>query len=303
MNNINLLILILLLIIIFYLSYSNIINIIEKKLNNIKIESPSVKVELPKNLLNNLTKEENSTYVVETNKYNNINGKKEENVKLDNTLKDNSDFLLEGFDQYENKNKEYNNNKNSSHICYKNHKHDCCSLGLMNYPEPKDLNEMDYNLFKINYPPNMTMQDYVNWLYCYENDEEQLPYNHLKNLYKLKKDIPLEEIKGVCPPPSYENSPLESNKYFDKLYNVNHEFRINNNLNSQTGPIMAYNSEEYSDFSQNFDVKGSTSQNRNCDIGVKKNVKELHDYISPKDSNNLENTENNKKYYQKSIEV
>ena len=38
----------------------------------------------------------------------------------------------------------------------------------------------------------MTMQDYVNWLYCYSNNEEQLPYNHLKNLYKLKKNIPFD---------------------------------------------------------------------------------------------------------------
>lgn len=303
MNNINLFILILLLIIIFYLSYSNIINIIEKKLSNIKIESPSVKVELPKNLLNDLSKEEDSKYIVETNKYNNVTGKKEENPKLDNSLKDNSDFLLEGFDQYENKNREYNNKEKSSHICYKNHKHNNCKLGIMNYPEPKDLNEMDYNLFKINYPPNMTMQDYVNWLYCYEKDEDQLPYNHLKNLYKLKKNMPLEEIEGICPPPPYEKSPLESNKYFDKIYNVNNEFRINNNLNSQTGPIMAYNSEEYSDFSQNFDVKGSTSQNRNCDIGLKKTAKELHEFVSSKDSNHLDSSSNYEKYYKKSIEI
>ena len=31
------------------------------------------------------------------------------------------------------------------------------------------------------------MQDYVNWLYCFKDNEEQLTYVHLKNLYKLKK--------------------------------------------------------------------------------------------------------------------
>ena len=34
-------------------------------------------------------------------------------------------------------------------------------------------------------------------------------------------DFPIEEIKGVCPPPGYKSSPLESQNYFDNLYNVN----------------------------------------------------------------------------------
>jgi len=303
MNYINLLILLILVIIVLYLSYTNIIHLIDKKLNNIKINNPNINVELPKNFLNDLTKEENSTYIVESKKYNNITGKEDKNVKLDDSIQTESDFLLEGFDQYENKNKSYNNKQKSTHLCLKNHKHDNCDLGVMNYPDPKDLKEMDFNLFKLNYPPNMTMQDYVNWLYCHEKDEEQLPYNHLKNLYKLKKNIPLEEIKGICPPPKLEHSPLESNKYFDKLYGVNDEFKIANNLNSQTGPIMAYNSEEYSEFSQNFDVQGISSYNRNCDVGMKKKVKELHDFVTPKDSNHLESNEKNKKFYQKDIET
>ena len=311
MNYTNLLILLFLIIIIIYLSYSHLIDLVEKKLNNIKISTPNVNVDIPKDildkipkkLLNDLTSEETTKYVVETKKYNNQTGETIDNPKLDNSLKENSDFILEGFDQYENINKNYNEHKKSSHVCYSKDRSSNCNLGVMNYPDPKDLNEMDYNLFKINYPPNMTMQDYVNWLYCYEKDEEQLPYNHLKNLYKLKKNIPLEEIKGICPPPAYENSPLESNKYFDKLYNVNHEFKINNNLNSQTGPIMAYNSEEYSDFSQNFDVQGISSYNRNCETGKKKSVKEIQNYLDSKDSNHLEDSDKYKKYYKKDIEI
>ena len=51
-------------------------------------------------------------------------------------------------------------------------------------------------------------------------------------------------------------------KYYEQLYNTNHEFKIASSLNSQTGPIMAYNNEEYGDFYQNFVVKGTSSKIR-----------------------------------------
>ena len=303
MNYINLLILLFLIIIIFYLTFKNLVNVIEKKLNNLKIESPSVNVELPKDFIKDNIKDESIKYIVESKKYDNKTGKEIKNYEFDDSFKDNSDFILEGFDQYEKKNKEYNNEQKSSHICFDNPKNRKCKLGIMNYSDPKDLSEMDYRIFKLNYPPNMTMQDYVNWLYCYEDDEHLLPYNHLKNLYKLKKNIPLEEIKNICPPPGYENSPLEAEKYYEQLYNTNHEFKIASSLNSQTGPIMAYNNEDYGEFYQNFDVKGTSSKNRNCDIGLKKNVKELNEFISPQDSNNIDDTNKYKKYYQKNVEL
>tara|TARA_Y200000002_G_scaffold319593_1_gene279015 strand:+ start:844 stop:1755 length:912 start_codon:yes stop_codon:yes gene_type:complete len=303
MNYINLLILLFLIIIIFYLTFKNLVNVIEKKLNNIKIESPSVNVELPKDFIRDNIKDESVKYIVESKKYDNKTGNEIKNYKFDDSFKDNSDFILEGFDQYEKKNKEYNNKQKSSHICFDNPKNRKCKLGVMNYSDPKDLSEMDYRIFKLNYPPNMTMQDYVNWLYCYEDEEHLLPYNHLKNLYKLKKNIPLEEIKNICPPPGYENSPLEAEKYYEQLYNNNQEFKIASSLNSQTGPIMAYNNEDYGEFYQNFDVKGTSSEIRNCDIGLKKNVKELSEFISPQDSNNINDTNKYKKYYQKNVEL
>ena len=303
MNYINLLILIILIIIIFYLTFQNLVNLIEKKFSNLKVESPQVNVKLPDNFIKDNIKDESMKYIVQSKKFDNKTGKEIKEFEFDTSFQENSDFILEGFDSYENMNKKYENKQKSSHICFKNHKHNNCSLGLMNYSDPKDLIEMDLKLFKLNYPPNMTMQDYVNWLYCYSNDEEQLPYNHLKNLYKLKKNIPLEEIKGICPPPGYEQSPLESEKYFDNLYTINNEFNIASNLNSQTGPIMAYNSEDYSDFSQNLDVKGSSGTLRNCDIGKKKSVKELNEYVIPKDSNHLENSKKYNKYFKKDIEI
>ena len=66
---------------------------------------------------------------------------------------------------------------------------------------------------------------------------------------------------------------------------------------------MAYNNDEYSEFSQNLDVQGTSSYIRNCDIGLKKTSKELNDFVFPKDSNNLEETEKNKIYFQKNVEI
>lgn len=309
MNNINTFIIFTLLLIIFYLFFQTLMNKVDNKLKNLnlKVESSPVKLELSK---------EFNKYIIQSTKYNNITGDKDdnENIEIDNSTTDSinsinsiksEDSLIENFDQYHNKNKEFENKQKSSHICFKNHRHGNgnCMLGVMNYSDPKDLSDMDYKLFKLNYPPNMTMQDYVNWLYCYKNNEEELPYNHLKNLDKLKRNIPLEEIKNICPPPGYESSPLEADKYFDKLYDINNEFKIASHLNSQTGPLMAYNSEDYSEFNHNFDVKGTSSTIRNCDIGLKKTTNEVHDFISPKDSNHLNDIEKNKKYFQKNIEI
>lgn len=301
MNYVNLFILAFLIIIVFYLTFQNLVNIIDKKFNNLRVESPKINVQLPKNFIEDNIKDESLKYIVESKKYDNLTGKEIKNFEFDNTFQENSDFILEGFDQYENKNKDFQNNKKSSHICFEYPRNNKCKLGVMNYPDPDDLSKIDYKLFKLNYPPNMTMQDYINWLYCYRDDEDQLPYNHLKNLYKLKRNEPLEEIKGVCPPPGYINSPLESEKYFDKLYTINNEFNIASSLNSQTGPILAYNSEDYSEFSQNQDVKGNSGTIRNCDINKKKNAKSLNEYVFPKDSNHLDN--DNEKYYKKNIEI
>lgn len=291
----NTLIILFLLIIIFYLFYQNLMNNFESKLNNLslKINSSPLKVELPK---------EFKKYFIQSNQYNNIDGEKENNIELEKPYINNPEFLIENFDQYENKNKEFQNNQKSSHLCCKNHKHHNCNLGVMNYSDPNDLSDMDYKIFKLTYPSNMTMQDYVNWLYCYQNDEHLLNYNHLKNLDKLKRNIPLEEIKGVCPPPSFDRSPLDSDKYFKNLYDINNEFKIASHLNTQNGPIMAYNSEDYSEFNHNFDSI-ENSQIRNCDIGLKKSSKKVNDFIFPKDSNRIESTDDNKIYYQKNNEL
>jgi hypothetical protein len=87
------------------------------------------------------------------------------------------------------------------------------------------------------------------------------------------------------------------------MYNDINEFQVAPPLNSQTGPMLGYNYNEYSEFSQNFDINGSTGVLRNKDIALKKDAKKLHNYINPKDSNMLNEDSENQIYRIKNVEI
>jgi hypothetical protein len=194
-------------------------------------------------------------------------------------------------------------------VCYKNHNHSKdgsstkCDYGVTNYSDPADMSPIDHKIFNLNYPPNMTLQDYINWLYCFMNKEDQLPYNHLKNLEKLKNGIELIQEEGILPPPGYYYPALNAKDYFDKMYNETNEFNIASPLNSTTGPMLGYNCNDYSEFSQNSDMYGQSGEIRNEDIYKKKNAKELYEYINPKDSNSLNINTENEIYHIKDVEI
>lgn len=298
----NLILLIIFIFVLFYIFFQKTLNVFENKINEIKFQQSNIQVELPEHFKNP------PTYIIESKKYP-VDPESEESLKIDPKIDQDfskkNNFLLEGFNKNESKDdyKKWEQTKSSSHLCREDHKHSKCNLGVMNYADPKDLSQMDFNIFKLNYPPNMTMQDYIHWLYCYKGEEYKLPYNHLKNLEKLKKGIELKEEKGVCPPPGYDYAPLTSDKYFDQMYNINDEFKIAGKLNSPTGPLLGYNAEDYSEFNQNLDVKGTSSYLRNCDIALKKTAKHVRDFVQPKDSNDIDQTKLYEKYYVKENEI
>ena len=154
MNNINILIVFFLLLTIIYLFFQTLMNKVDNKLKNLnlKVESQPVKLEFP---------DEFNKYIIQSSKYNNMTGEKDDNIEVDKSIVNNidtpSESFIESFDQYQNKNKVFENKQKSSHMCFVNHKHANCNLGAMNYSDPKDLNDMDYKLFKLNYPPNMAL--------------------------------------------------------------------------------------------------------------------------------------------------
>ena len=310
--------------IISYLFGLSIVNKLEDKIKNIQITIPKQEVIISypmnnnnkntnvENFENNITKKTTSQqYIIENKGYIEKNGESTnlDKNKIDPTIDEDffedSELNIEGFDKSKGRDQQsWENPLKSSHTCYKNHKHDkTCNLGTMNYADPKDMSSMDYNIFVLSYPSNMTLQDYIHWLWCYNGKEYQLTYNHLKNLQKLKNGEKLIEQKGVLPPPGYEKQALTSEEYFNKMYAVNNEFNMASALNSQTGPMLGANYDQYSEFSQNRDLYGSSSYMRNCDIWKKKNANQLNNFVFPKDSQNLEMDKEYDIYRHKKVEI
>ena len=334
-NAIIILFVLIIILIIGYLFGLSILNLIDNKLNNIKINFPSNKnIESYKNIIdpeddipekNNKNKKDNKNKnesesegeienenLKEIIHYKTYDYKKGTLKHLDKDYYDqmNKDSLVEGFSHNENDTsfKIWNIEKKKTMICIKDHDHikngknTQCTYGVTNHADPKDMSPMDLKIFTLNYPSNMTLQDYINWLYCFKNKEDQLPYNHLRNLEKIKMGKELVEEHGVLPPPGYYYQPMNAEDYFDKMYSGN-EFTIASPLNSNTGPMVGFNYGDYSEFSQNTDLYGSTGVLRNNDIGLKLNAKKLHNYIDSRDSNSLNIDLENEKYRIKNVEI
>jgi hypothetical protein len=300
-------------IIVGYIFGLSLLNIIDKKLNNINIDIkyPEHNIETFKSTVTK--KEDIKKEIINTQTYNFTTGEKINNkTNFDNEYYQqmNDNNRVEGFSNMPNDLfKKWNIEKKQTQTCTKNHIHIKdgknlnCTYGLTNYADPYDMSPMDIKIFQLNYPPNMTLQDYINWLYCYVDKEEELPYNHLKNLEKLKMGKELIAEDGILPPPGYYYPSLNAEDYFNKMYNNLQEFNIAGPLNSVTNAMLGYNYNEYSEFSQNMDLAGSSGTLRNKDIGLKKNAKKLYDYINPRDSNSLNINEENEIYRIKNIEV
>jgi hypothetical protein len=241
-----------------------------------------------------LTLPENNDYIIVKKKY--LIEKFKENTSIDGNDGDFKGMSVWNFD--------YEKHDAIKNVCFKNHEHKKCSYGNTNYADPRTMSIIEKRTFTLSYPPNMTMQDYINWLYSFIGKEDQLPYNHLKNLEKLKRGIPLIQENGVCPPPSSTFPPLDAETYFKNMYDVkSNEIAFAPQLNSTTSVLVGSNYNQYSEFSQNFDVYGSSGEIRNPDIAYKMNAKKLDNIIIPKDSNDLELEQKFKPFFVKNIEV
>jgi hypothetical protein len=302
-------------ILIIYFFYIHLINTIDKKLNSINID-----INYPEYEHFNNTKSE--TFDSESDNTSNkkiIN--KKEYTFIDNNLTK-TNFDNEYYEQMNKNNrvegffvdppntyKEWDIEKKQTQVCCKNHEHKKdgrdlnCTYGVTNYSDPHDMSPIDLRLFQLNYPQNMTLQDYINWLYCFIDKEDELPYNHLKNLQKLKAGKELIQEDGILPPPGYYYPASNSENYFKKMYNTTQEFNIASPLNSSTGPMLGYNYDQYSEFLQNMDLKGQSGDLRNPDIGLKKNAKKLYNYINPQDSNNINMDNKYQIYRMKNVEI
>jgi len=161
-----------------------------------------------------------------------------------------------------------------------------------NYPSLKDMTIVERNAFKFGYPDGMTMQDYVNWLYLFRKTPNLLNLEHNINYQKLIAGVPIYYKKDKTPPPAKILTPLNADDYFNKMYSkpptipnesltytVNEDVRVAANQGSSG--IMPRNYEDYGDFSQNFDVRGTTGHIYNPELADKTDPYFLRNMIGP----------------------
>jgi hypothetical protein len=329
-NIINVLLILLIIIIIIYLCGNSFIHLIDSRVvkMNVNMENFSINDNnsMQKININPMDNQVHNNPIQKNQEQNNelANHQVQKNQLQNNQLKKNQlitfdedyykqmkkDSMVEGFSNEPDKSfKGWEFQPRKTQTCIKNHTHKKdgnnmnCTYGLTNYADPKDMTPMDLNIFRLNYPENMTLQDYINWLYCFVQKENELPYNHLKNLEKLKSGKELVEEHGILPPPSYNYPPLNSEDYFNKMYTEANEYNIAPPLNSNTASMIGYNYDQYSEFSQNTDLYGSTGKITNTDIALKKDTKKLYNFINPVDSNNINIDNQYESYRLKKVEV
>lgn len=223
-----------------------IINVVDKRLSEVTIKIPkqNVVVTLP-----------------DQNKLNNYNVG-EEGFSSDHTLHSKPTL--------EQKNLKQNQEElqvpqtpftNGESICIKKHVHGAgvggiCQYGPTNYAYPPDMSPTDRKVFKTTYPQNMTLQDYINWLWLYETTPDSLTKDHRKNFEALKRGMVLSYSDM---PSSKKSPPLNSQEYFDKLYDLSGQVNWRLPLNMDTNGLLGYNFNDYSEFGQNFDQMGISS--------------------------------------------
>ena len=262
-------------------------NLIEKKLKNIKINIPkTINCELNKNV-KEIKEKFTNLGLNEINKDPSPEPKKVTNVSYNTILPLNNN-------EYENSELVKSNKlKKEDERIYinpfiKNKEDDNLMKPKQNYQNPESMVSEERNAFKFGYPDNMTMQDYVNWLYLFKDKPNMLNLDHYTNLQKLENNVELEYKYGVTPPSSKFIPPLNSDNYFNNMYSSpptikehKQPERLSSNQGSITNSLIPYNYSNYSNFPQNFDVYGGSGIITNPLLYRKINPKTLQKFVGP----------------------
>jgi len=162
------------------------------------------------------------------------------------------------------------------------------------YPHPDEMNSVEKNAFKFGYPNYMTMQDYVNWIFMFKDSPNLLNLPHMRNYQKLINGIHVIYEHGVTPPPAKRLTPLNAEDYYNQMYTempsirtkgltqtINQEVKVASNQGDPDDGIMGYNTDEYGNFVQNFDVYGNTQPILNPLLGEKIDPFFLQNMVGP----------------------
>lgn len=140
----------------------------------------------------------------------------------------------------------------SNHQCYCNRgSGQFCHYGPTYYKDPKDMTDQQVRKFKLRAKIyKMTLQDYINWLFLFEDEQDLLPQRHFANLQKLLKgltltqnDIPRDQV----PPP------MTAQEYYHQMYTLDEQ--LNPRDPNTAGIQIPANYMEYSEFEKPKNLK------------------------------------------------
>jgi hypothetical protein len=118
-----------------------------------------------------------------------------------------------------------------------------------NYPHPDEMSGLEKQNFIYNYPKNLTLKDYENWLklQIYLERKNKISDIHHKYYERVKKGKSLKYEYKKCPPE--DNMPLfmAGNEVFDFYKNIYdaEKIKVNQDITILTNNIDGYNIEVY----------------------------------------------------------
>ena len=224
-----------------YIVGLTIVNLVDKRLSNISIKVPkqnvTIKLDQPPN-----QEPDNAAPLTETftpnDRPTNFADVAQEVTDI------NTPTGTDQFRDYKLRPDLFNQSSPPENVCCFNHLHKNCSYGSTNYPDPADMTLMERRAFASAYPTKMTLQDYVNWLWSNKRNPS-LSKEHMTNLDKLKKNVPLKYEAGKTPPPPPQKltTPQKVSEHFENLYKGGFDFK--NTDNEATAEFAASNYENY----------------------------------------------------------
>lgn len=253
MSILQFIILLIILVLLAYFVGFSLISIIDNRLSKVSIQLPSQEHVIK---LNN---EHIEQFISSTpqklnteNNDNNDDNNNQNNCNLSILQNKYDEVGLEGFDNYQKHQKDFiqltnKDNDIRNKVCLKGDINNN-DYGLTNYSHPNNMSNVDKTLFMSKYPPNLTLQDYVNWLLCFNKDNKnKLSYIHLKNLKLVNNGHKLEYEEGICPP-KHEKGNLDNADYFEKLY-VTNGINLSKMITDQEDEVLkGYNVGDYTEF-------------------------------------------------------
>lgn len=210
-----------------YILGITLVNVVDKRLSNISINVPKQNVTVNMEKFSNSPDGIDSASDTKTTLVDDDEQTFEPNTKVTNfadiqqEVKDMKTPAINGVDKFRDYRLRpdlFNQSSPPENTCQLNHHHKNCNYGPTNYPEPTDMSRTELIAFRTNYPQNMTLQDYVNWLWSNKHNNN-LSNEHKHNLHKLKTGQTLKYQAGSVPPPPrpYPESRTAS-EHFSNIY-------------------------------------------------------------------------------------